>query len=293
VEFLTCDMAAKAWDLFRQVEAAGGLTEALEAGLPQRLVNETATARRQDIATRRQAFIGTNLYANPEERPLPSDGLDWDAIHDERARQAKERRKSLTLALDDHEPVEALIDACAHGASLGQLFQVLRAENGESFSVEPLPAGRAVGDFERLRQGVAAHVRRTGRAVRVFLANMGPLSQHKARADFSTGFFQIAGFELTGGPGFDTPVDAARAAAAAGTEIVVICSTDDTYPEIVPAFVRHLRQHGSAAVVVLAGYPKDQVADHQAAGVDEFIHVRADALAILRRLAARAGVTGI
>jgi methylmalonyl-CoA mutase len=293
VESLTNDMAGQAWDLFRRVEAAGGLTEALEAGMPQRLVNETAAARRQDIATRRQVIIGTNIYANAEEKPLAGDGLDWDAIHAERARQARERRVDLTLSLDDHEPVEALIDACTHGASLGQLFQVLRAENGESFSVEPLPAGRGAGEFERLRQGMAAHVRRTGRAVRVFLANMGPLARHKARADFSTGFFQVAGFEVTGGPGFGTPEEAARSAAAAGCEIVVICSADETYPEIVPGFIRQLREKECAAVVVLAGYPKEQVADHEAAGVDEFIHLRADALAILRRLAARAGVTGI
>ncbi|MBN2430007.1 MAG: acyl-CoA mutase large subunit family protein [Acidobacteria bacterium] len=293
VECLTEAMAAEAWALFQRVEAAGGLTEALEAGEPQRLVGETAAVRRQKIDTRQDVIIGTNMYANPDEKPLPGDGTDWNRIHAERIREMAERRPKLTLSLDDDDPVEALIDACAHGATLGQMFQVLRAEDGESIRVTPLPAERGAAGFERLRQGVAAHVRRTGRAVRVFLANMGPPAQHKARADFSTGFCQVAGFTVVSSPGFATPDEAADAAAGSGADIVVVCSTDDTYPELVPAFVRRLRERRAETIVVLAGYPKDQVAAHQAAGVDEFIHLRADALATLRRLAIRAGVTGI
>jgi len=293
VEWLTQAMAAEAWELFRQMEAAGGLIAALEAGEPQRRVGETAAARRQKIDTREDVIIGTNIYANSDEKPLPGGDTDWDRIHADRIRESLERRPKLALSLEDDDPVQALIDACAHGATLGQLFQVLRAEDGESISVTPLPAERGAAGFERLRQGVAAHVHRTGRPVTVFLANMGPLAQHKARADFSTGFFQVGGFTVLNSPGFDSPAAAADAAAASGADITVVCSTDDTYPDLVPAFVRRLRERRPETIVVLAGYPKDQVAAHQAAGVDEFIHLRADALATLRRLAVRSGVTGI
>jgi methylmalonyl-CoA mutase len=124
---------------------------------------------------------------------------------------------------------------------------------------------------------------------RVFLANMGPVSQHKARADFSRGFFEVGGFEVISGDGFATPEAAADAAAASGAPIAVICSTDPTYPDLVPPFIARLREARPGVVVVLAGMPRDQVEAHRAAGVDEFIHIAANNYRILVDMMARTG----
>ena len=79
VERLTDDLAERAWTLFREVEALGGLTRALEAGMPQRRVAETADARAAAYATRKSVLIGTNRYPKAGEKIAPAAGEGADA----------------------------------------------------------------------------------------------------------------------------------------------------------------------------------------------------------------------
>ena len=149
--------------------------------------------------------------------------------------------------------------------------------------VETLSVQRGAEPFEKLRATVSASGKR-----KVFLANMGPLRQHKPRADFSTGFFQAGGFEVLENRGFQTVEEAAAASAASGAPVTVICSTDDTYPEIVPALAQKLKAAGQ--FIVVAGFPKEHVEAFKAAGVDEFIHVRANCYEVLRGIATKLGI---
>ncbi len=157
---------------------------------------------------------------------------------------------------------------------------------GEKITVEPLSSYRLAKAFEDLR----TKVMKFEGDKRVFLMTMGSVKQHKARADFSRGFFQVAGFEVIDNKGFSTVEDAVKAAAENGAPVVVICSTDDTYPELVPPILKGLKKNNPDIVTVLAGYPKDQIDQHKASGIDEFIHVRANAMQILGTIASRTGV---
>ena len=143
--------------------------------------------------------------------------------------------------------------------------------------------------FRQARKTVSAR-KAAPKRPKVFLANMGPVRQHKARADFSTGFFDVGGFEILSNAGFKDVPAAAEAALASGAEIVVVCSTDDTYPEIVPDLTRAIKAAKPETVVVLAGYPADFVEAFKAAGVDEFIHVKANCRAVNEALLKRVGV---
>lgn len=125
----------------------------------------------------------------------------------------------------------------------------------------------------------------------VFLANLGPIPQHKARAEFASGFFELAAFDVLTNTGYPTPEQAAEAALASGARVVCICSTDATYPELVPPLIERLKKNDTAIRVVLAGYPKDHVEALRAAGVDDFIHLRSDALGLLQNLQKTLGVT--
>jgi methylmalonyl-CoA mutase len=157
-------------------------------------------------------------------------------------------------------------------------------------SIKPLPLHRVAGIFEELRNAVEKFEAETGAKPKLFLATMGPLRQHKARADFSQGFFEVAGFDIIYPTGFDTPEAAVKAALESGAPVVTICSTDETYPELVPPFVKALKEKNPGIVVVLAGFPKDQVDAHKEAGVDEFIYLGADARLILANLLKKIGV---
>ena len=147
---------------------------------------------------------------------------------------------------------------------------------GEPLEMEALPKRRLAERFESLLAKADAWVAEKGSRPMVFFANMGPLRQHKARADFSRDFLRAGGLDVVYPAGFQTPEDAARAAAESGCAVCVICSTDDTYPEIVPAFCKALRETRPDMMVALAGYPADYVETFKEAGVDIFIHVKAN-----------------
>ncbi len=294
LEKLTDEIARRGWDLLREVEGAGGLAEALRKGDVQRRVAGTAEGRARDAARRKMVMVGTNSYVNPHERSLEVAPGDPENLHKdrieavERARKAGDRgaRDSALAELREavgDEPiraVEAAIRAAANGASVGDIARA--ASSGEGgFEVEPLVAHRAAEPFERLRRRTAKLEVEKGRRPAAFLAKMGPVKQHKARADFSRGFFEVGGFEVIDPDGFDSPEKAAEAAARSGARVAVLCSSDDTYRELAPPFARKIGELDDGIAVVLAGRPKDLVEELKEAGIEEFVHLGADSLELL------------
>lgn len=140
-------------------------------------------------------------------------------------------------------------------------------------STKTTGASRLAGSFEALRAASWAYAERTGAAPKIFLLTMGSLKQHKARADFSRGFLEPGGFEVVYPASLAGAAEAAAAAKASGALAAVLCSTDETYPELVPAVLAELQ---GAMPLFLAGYPTDHVEAFKAAGVADFIHLKAD-----------------
>lgn len=138
-----------------------------------------------------------------------------------------------------------------------------------------LPKLRAVQLLEDFR----AQVQKAG--PEVFLLTMGSVADYKARADFSAGFFQVGGFKTITGTGY-TDIDSAIEAAK-NHQAICICSTDDKYPELIPALCEGLK----GKTLILAGYPKDMVDSYKQDGIELFIHVRANVLDTLKELAAK------
>ncbi|MDR2780505.1 MAG: acyl-CoA mutase large subunit family protein [Synergistaceae bacterium] len=136
--------------------------------------------------------------------------------------------------------------------------------------------------FEELRSRTEAYRDKTGDNAKIFLANMGPVSQHKARADFITGFMEVANFEVLKNDGFGTTDACADAACDIGADIAVICSTDATYPELAPPLARRIKEKKPSMKVFLAGAPSEEFKQSYIdAGVDDFISVRSNCLAVL------------
>jgi methylmalonyl-CoA mutase len=184
--------------------------------------------------------------------------------------------------------LEAATLAALSGATVGEITRTLRSGDEQRRpQIKPLKPFRLADPFETLRRKADAYVARTGGRPKVFLANMGPLRQHKARADFSASFVQVGGFEPISPRGFANNTEAAKAALESGAKVVVICSTDDTYPEIVPALTQAIKAGNPQIVVILAGYPTEQIDAYKQAGVDDFIHVRANCQELLANLQAK------
>ena len=119
------------------------------------------------------------------------------------------------------------------------------------------------------------------------MANMGPLAKHKPRSDFSTAFFNVAAIDTLFNTGFNSPDEAADAALASGEKAVVICGTDDDYMDVVVPVTEKIKAANPGICVMVAGFSPKYVDLFKAAGVDEFIHLRADVLDILGKLQRR------
>jgi methylmalonyl-CoA mutase len=304
VESLTSELAGKAWALFQEVEKLGGIEAALRQGFPQNKVSETAAEKSKAICRRRDSIVGVNQYANPKEKLLDRPAVDAAAFHKRRVQQVSSYRTSLEE--DESELVlqklariletkgSDLFDVCAEaaaaGATVGEITRAVRISDSPSPPVAPLEIRRAAVPIEALRDATQRLTASSGKAPIAFLCNMGGLRDYKARADFSRGFMAVAGFESVYSKGFKSPEEAAAAFGSSGANLAVICSSDDNYPTVVPPLVKTLRAAKADAVVVLAGYPEKMVEEFRKQGVDEFIHIRADACELLSKLQSRLGI---
>lgn len=301
VESATAELAARAWALFQEIEAAGGIEQAMRAGGPQKAVAETAAKKLKAVTSRRDSIVGVNQYANPKEKPLAVPPLDSTAFHKRRGQQVASHRTALDeadsqvvlnwlakiIGLKGADLFAVCVEAVSAGATLGEITRALRINDSPGEPVTPVCLTRAAQPIESLR---AAMNRRAGGAAQVFLCNLGSLKEHKARADFACGFFSVGGYDVISPAGFKTPEEAGAAFVQSGADLAVICSADENYPALVPAWAASIRAQKPDAILVLAGYPPEQVEAHKKSGVDEFIHLRADVVEVLSRINERLGI---
>lgn len=304
VESLTKQMTEKIWAEFQKVEEQGGIIKALEAGYPQNSVNEVLEKRFKALDLRKERAVGVNMYPNMTEEPLERREEDAEAMRAKRCAAVAEyladidaELKATKLAVVKAEPtVENVIEAFSAGATLAEVAAAHQAEAGGS--VAPIAVHHWTERYEALRFDTEAYVAKTGKNVEVFLANMGPIPQHKARADFSTSFLQVGEFNVHLNDGFQddengTAIEkCVKACSEFPYDVAVICSTDATYPEIVPALAPELKKAlPEGATLFLAGAaPKELVDVYKEAGVDDFISVSANCYETLRMLQKKKGM---
>lgn len=141
-----------------------------------------------------------------------------------------------------------------------------------------LPLRRIAEPYEQLRQAADNAAERPT----VFLANLGPVADHTARASYAQNLFEVGGIAAVTNDGFETSADAAEAFASSGASIAAICSSDAIYGDLAATTAEALVAAG-ATHVVLAGRPGDAQSSYEAAGISAFIHMGANVLDVLRR----------
>jgi methylmalonyl-CoA mutase len=188
-------------------------------------------------------------------------------------------------------------DHCVNAVEAAYLAGAVTADIHKALCCGTAPAIKAIAphrwteQFEALRSATEKHAAASGENVKIFLCNMGPIPQHKARADFAAGFMEVANFEVLKNDGFATPELAIAAAQASGAAVAVICSTDDTYPELVPVLAKGIKAACPGMKVMLAGAPAAEFKPlYDESGVDEYIHVKANCLQILSQIQKERGI---
>ena len=140
---------------------------------------------------------------------------------------------------------------------------------------------RSTRAFNQLRLSTQKHLEETGFVPKVYLACFGNLAMRKARATFAAEFFGTAGFHLMGEFAFQDVSSAAKEAAASEADIVVMCSSDPDYESVAVAFSTLFKAEAPSKLLVLAGYPAALINELKTAGVDEFIHIKTNAVETL------------
>ena len=298
VETLTRQMKEKIWAQFQEIEKQGGIVAALRSGSVQEGIAKVLESRFKSADLRKDRIVGNNMYPNMTETLLDPRPEDTAALKEQRMKDIEAYLSDIDMVHRD-EALAAFkadgtldhgIEAALAGATIAELMAAVTEGKGAE-QIAAIAPHRWSERFETLRRRTEDYKAEKNDNVKIFLANMGPIPQHKARADFTTGFLQVGAFEVLTNDGFKTVEEAADAARASGADAVVICSTDATYPEIVPALAPKLHEVLPNARVFLAGAaPKDLLETYKEAGIDEYISVRANCYEVLESLQKKKGM---
>ena len=299
VESRTDELARAAWAAFQGIERAGGMAASLADGSVAAAIAASYANREKNLATRKDPLTGVSEFPNIAET-LPDheqpDPVAITKIAKERlsTTRATGKAEPLLSALNGSGNVAALVDAAAAGASIGQMARALAATSASTSastgaSIDPLPSHRFSEPFEALRDAADRHLAKTGKRPAIFLANLGPIAQHTARASFAKNFFEVGGIEGLTNTGFADVDACVQAYKESGTQAAVICSADAIYSEMVPGLAPALKQAG-CQYLFLAGHPGDKRDLYTDAGVDDFIFLGADVLATTQTTLRQLGV---
>ena len=271
VEALTAELAEKAWALIEEVEAAGGMTHAVEKGIPKEHIERAAAARQARVDRGEDVIVGVNKYRLAEEAPI-----DILEVDNARVRADQIRRIEKTRAERDAGRAAAALDALRAGAqgdanllalcveaararcTLGEMSAAMEVAFGRhAVGVTPIkgvygPAHAEDAGWVRAQEGVAAFERRTGRKPRVLVAKMGQ-DGHDRGANVVASAFADLGFEVISGPLFQTPAETSALALAEGVDVVGASSLAAGHKTLIPELVRQLKEAGRADIKVVAG----------------------------------------
>lgn len=273
IENLTDSVAGAAWKLFLGVERAGGIVEALKAGLIQGEIERTGKSKDTDLETGKMTLLGTNRYPN----------IDEEAPEGLRDRVAPTPlKRSGSTAPDKFDSIESLYEYLLQdGAYLGDVLPGDRTE--PELEITPLKPYRGAEAFEELRITTENLIKDSNIGMTVFLLPLGNPVMRGARASFSANFFGCGGFPVLDSRAFNSPEEGVSAAIESGSKIVVICSSDEEYPVIAPEICEKLKSADENIHVIIAGNPKEHIEKLLESGIDDFIHARSNILQILRK----------
>ena len=282
IENLTNAIAGEAWKLFQEIENQGGIVESLKSGFIQKSIEETRQLRDINIATRKDSFLGVNQYPNLEET------LSSKTLRNKQPAEIKSSGNKISPEnkLSVHFATDYLSGDDVYA---GDLF--IEKSDGAELYITPLKPYRGAQAFEELRLDTERYVEKTKQRPKVFLLTIGNPSMRSARASFSANFFGCAGFEIINNIGFDSPKEGVSAAIEKNSDIIAICSSDDEYPVYTPEIIKELKENNAKSNVIVAGNPREHIEELKNAGVDDFIHIRSNALEILRKYQQILGIT--
>jgi methylmalonyl-CoA mutase len=292
VESLTADLAKKAWTLIQEVEKLGGMTRAIETGLPKMRIEEAAARRQAHIDSGSETIVGVNKYMVEDEKPLEVRIVDNAAVRENQLARLKEIRakrnqKEVDAALNDLTKcaetsegnlLELAVKAARKRATLGEISFALEKVFGRYKAVNHTVSGvyssesRQDPEFEKARVLAENFAQKEGRRPRILVAKMGQDGHDRGAKVIATAFADL-GFDVDLGPLFQTPEEVARMAVENDVHILGVSTLAGGHMTLVPEVIQELKRLGRQDILVVVGGvipPQDFAALKEAGAVGVF-----------------------
>lgn len=272
VESLTAELVEKAWALIEEVEKLGGMTKAIESGIPKMRIEQAAAAKQARIDSGRDIIVGVNKFKINEKPDFDILEVDNAAVRAEQvdrlAMLKRERNgdavkialEAITTCAETGEGnlLERAIDAARQRATLGEISDAMEkvfgrykasiksisgVYSGEMNNQEPVEAVRKLSDqFAEME----------GRRPRVLVAKMGQDGHDRGAKVIATGFADL-GFDVDIGPLFQTPDEVAMQAAENDVHLIGVSSLAGGHKTLIPQLIAALQKIGRPDIRVVAG----------------------------------------
>jgi methylmalonyl-CoA mutase len=272
VENLTNDISNKAWALIQEVEELGGMTKAIEAGIPKLRIEEAAARKQARIDSGQDIIVGVNKYRLEKEDPLQILDVDNQMVRTaqlERLANIKATRdnkkvtdslKALTHAATSgtENLLDLAVTAAKQRATLGEISDALEVAFGrykaqiKSFSGVYSKEIKKDPSFEKARELANKFAELEGRRPRIMIAKMGQDGHDRGAKVVATGYADV-GFDVDIGPLFQTPKEAAQQAIENDVHILGISSLAAGHKTLVPQVIAQMKEFGREDIMVIVG----------------------------------------
>ena len=272
VESLTNEIAQKAWKLIEEVEELGGMTKAIESGIPKLRIEEAAARKQARIDGNQDIIVGVNKYRLKKEDPLQILDVDNQMVRQQQMEQlelvkANRNTQKVQLSLEkltlcaqtgDGNLLELAIESARNRASLGEISAALETVFGrykaqiKSFSGVYSKEIKDDESFMKAKQLADEFAQKEGRRPRIMIAKMGQDGHDRGAKVVATGYADL-GFDVDIGPLFQTPAEAAKQAVENDVHILGVSSLAAGHKTLVPQVIEELKKHGREDIMVIVG----------------------------------------
>ena len=272
VEKLTEDIANKAWELIQEVEELGGMTKAIEKGIPKMRIEEAAAIKQAKIDSSKDVIVGVNKYQLKEEEPLHILEVDNEAVRQsqiDRLNNLKSKRnqsevdkrlKDLTTSAKSGKGnlLDLAVKAARNRATLGEISDALETVFGRHKAVHKTISGvysKEIKDdklFKEATKLADSFAELEGRRPRIMIAKLGQDGHDRGAKVVATGYADL-GFDVDIGPLFQTPKEATKQAVENDVHILGISSLAAGHKTLVPQVIAELKKYGREDIMVIVG----------------------------------------
>ncbi|EAS19684.1 methylmalonyl-CoA mutase large subunit [Flavobacteria bacterium BBFL7] len=272
VESLTDQIAHKAWELIEEVEELGGMTKAIEAGIPKMRIEEAAAKKQARIDSGIDTIVGVNKYPSPDEDLIDTLEVDNAAVRIEQVNRLKEIKasrntKKVQKALENLTDcarskngnlLELAVIAAQERATLGEISDALESVYGryraQIKSVQGVYKKEIMNDpaFAKAQQLADQFAQKEGRRPRIMIAKMGQDGHDRGAKVVATGYADV-GFDVDIGPLFQTPAEAAKQAVENDVHVLGVSSLAAGHKTLVPQVMNELKKYGREDIMIVVG----------------------------------------